>query len=284
MSVNYISFSAHSDFLQTSEFIDTLMPPYVILVHGDSNEMGRLKASLTQKYENKNIQVFSPKNGQRVQLKFRAEKIAKTVGKLASQPPETGTRVSGLLVSKDFSHTLLDPSDLNTHTQLITSTVAQKLMIPFQHASFDLLKINLEQMYDQIEETTKHKKSALKIHEKVFLTHFANERYLALEWEADPVNDMIADSVIAIVSQTELNPVKVRPRIPHGPELIFKFLKHQFGNVSFEPDKQEIYITVDGSICIVNLMTKTVECPVAFLRERVETFMGRLEVSLNPIS
>jgi hypothetical protein len=39
--------------------------------------MGRLKQSLLQKYENRNIQVFSPKNGQTVQLHFRAEKIAK---------------------------------------------------------------------------------------------------------------------------------------------------------------------------------------------------------------
>jgi cleavage and polyadenylation specificity factor subunit 3 len=90
MSVDYISFSAHSDFLQTSEFIDTLQPPYVVcisiftsadlnkvLVHGDANEMGRLKQSLVQKYENKNIEVFSPKNGQPVHLQFHAEKLAK---------------------------------------------------------------------------------------------------------------------------------------------------------------------------------------------------------------
>jgi cleavage and polyadenylation specificity factor subunit 3 len=43
LSVHYISFSAHSDFKQTSEFIDLLQPPYVVLVHGDSNEMNRLK-------------------------------------------------------------------------------------------------------------------------------------------------------------------------------------------------------------------------------------------------
>jgi len=53
LSVHYISFSAHSDFLQTSEFIDTLLPPNVVLVHGDANEMGRLKQALIQKYENK---------------------------------------------------------------------------------------------------------------------------------------------------------------------------------------------------------------------------------------
>lgn len=45
-----ISFSAHSDFLQTSEFIDIIQPPHVILVHGDANEMSRLKGSLVTKY------------------------------------------------------------------------------------------------------------------------------------------------------------------------------------------------------------------------------------------
>jgi cleavage and polyadenylation specificity factor subunit 3 len=33
MSVDYISFSAHSDFLQTSEYIDKLQPPYVVCGH-----------------------------------------------------------------------------------------------------------------------------------------------------------------------------------------------------------------------------------------------------------
>jgi len=77
ISVDYISFSAHSDFTQTSEFINKLMPAYVILVHGDMNEMGRLKQALIDKYSQASLQVFSPKNGQTIQLTFRAEKIAK---------------------------------------------------------------------------------------------------------------------------------------------------------------------------------------------------------------
>jgi cleavage and polyadenylation specificity factor subunit 3 len=48
-----------------------------VLVHGDANEMGRLKQALVLKYENKSIQIFSPKNGQAVLLHFRAEKMAK---------------------------------------------------------------------------------------------------------------------------------------------------------------------------------------------------------------
>tara|TARA_R110002050_G_scaffold32774_1_gene84063 strand:+ start:338 stop:724 length:387 start_codon:yes stop_codon:yes gene_type:complete len=46
MSVRYISFSAHTDYKQTREFVDILDPPYIILVHGDANEMGRLKRAV----------------------------------------------------------------------------------------------------------------------------------------------------------------------------------------------------------------------------------------------
>lgn len=55
MSVHYVSFSAHSDYQQTSSFIDEIAPVYVVLVHGDKNEMHRLQDSLTQRYANKVI-------------------------------------------------------------------------------------------------------------------------------------------------------------------------------------------------------------------------------------
>lgn len=45
--VDAISFSAHADFPQTSEFLDALDPPHVVLVHGEANEMLRLKKRLS---------------------------------------------------------------------------------------------------------------------------------------------------------------------------------------------------------------------------------------------
>ena len=42
MSVEAISFSAHADFSQTSEFLDILRPPHVVLVHGEKREMEKL--------------------------------------------------------------------------------------------------------------------------------------------------------------------------------------------------------------------------------------------------
>jgi cleavage and polyadenylation specificity factor subunit 3 len=61
MSVEYISFSAHSDFAQTSEFIDSLEPPHILLVHGEANEMARLKGALLQKYKDRSVRVYNPK-------------------------------------------------------------------------------------------------------------------------------------------------------------------------------------------------------------------------------
>lgn len=110
MSVDYISFSAHTDYQQTSEFIRALKPPHVvsgrvlrygrqvvgrvsccycgfqILVHGEQNEMARLKAALIREYEDNDevhIEVHNPRNTEAVTLNFRGEKLAKVRLQLA---------------------------------------------------------------------------------------------------------------------------------------------------------------------------------------------------------
>ena len=53
--LDYISFSAHSDYEQTSTFIRILKPPHIVLVHGEQNEMSRLKAALIREYEDTKV-------------------------------------------------------------------------------------------------------------------------------------------------------------------------------------------------------------------------------------
>jgi cleavage and polyadenylation specificity factor subunit 3 len=71
-SVEYISFSAHTDYKQTSEFIRALKPPHVVLVHGEMTEMNRLKQALIREYEDDphDLQVYNPRYfvGKRGQL------------------------------------------------------------------------------------------------------------------------------------------------------------------------------------------------------------------------
>ena len=55
MQVYYISFSTHADFAQTSTFVKELMPPNIILVHGEANEMGRLKQNLIDRVQDQGL-------------------------------------------------------------------------------------------------------------------------------------------------------------------------------------------------------------------------------------
>jgi cleavage and polyadenylation specificity factor subunit 3 len=48
--VDYVSFSAHVDFMQNRNFISKVDPNNIILVHGQKDEMGRLKSALLLQY------------------------------------------------------------------------------------------------------------------------------------------------------------------------------------------------------------------------------------------
>ena len=61
LQIYNISFSAHADFRETSEFIEKLHPKNVILVHGFKQRMFELKNELQKKYKGE-IKFFSPEN------------------------------------------------------------------------------------------------------------------------------------------------------------------------------------------------------------------------------
>ncbi|CAF4047747.1 unnamed protein product [Rotaria magnacalcarata] len=136
-SVDYISFSAHTDCNQTTDFIRELRPPHVILVHGESTEMNRLRLHLIRKFEDDpecKLLVYTPKNTQSVELRFRGEKTAKVVGQLAAEKPSEGNILSGILVRRNFKLHMMAPEDLQNYTSLARSTVTQHLGIPFTAA------------------------------------------------------------------------------------------------------------------------------------------------------
>lgn len=73
------------------------------------------------------------------------------IGTLASQPPSASQVVSGLLVSKDFSYTLLDSADLRDFTGLETSTIVQRQKIALE-VGWELIKWHLEGMFGEVVE------------------------------------------------------------------------------------------------------------------------------------
>ncbi|KAK5576936.1 hypothetical protein RB653_001873 [Dictyostelium firmibasis] len=213
LTVSYVSFSAHSDFLQTSEFIQEIQPPHVVLVHGDANEMSRLRQSLVAKF--KTINVLTPKNAMSVALEFRPEKVAKTLGSIITNPPKQNEIIQGILVTKDFTHHIVSASDIHNYTNLKTNLIKQKLTLPFGQ-TYHILISTLEQIYDEIQEssTDSNDKPTITIYNEIKLT-FNIGVSIILEWNSNTVNDMISDSVIALISQIESNPLSIKVRNPN---------------------------------------------------------------------
>ncbi len=248
MSVHYISFSAHADYTQTSEFLSTLNPAKVVLVHGESTEMGRMKSALQRRFENegKSIEIFNPKNCETVSMEFKVDRHVRAVGRLAerlnsgkggSGAPASastsasaaekggkergegsgeGERVSGLLVQKGFKHTLLDAEDLQTYTQLSANTVLQKQIIPIQ-IPFVALQEQLSHIFDGVTTFERKGKEVISISPGVELQH-EDENMVLMQWKSDPIADTIADSVIAVLLQLQMKPtsyVKAANGVPY---------------------------------------------------------------------
>jgi cleavage and polyadenylation specificity factor subunit 3 len=81
MSVEELSFAAHVDYIQNSGFIEEVGAKVLILVHGEQNNMGRLKSALLSKNHDKKeadrIKIYNPKNCEELRIPFKGEKIAK---------------------------------------------------------------------------------------------------------------------------------------------------------------------------------------------------------------
>ncbi|KAH3758165.1 cleavage and polyadenylation specificity factor subunit 3-I [Pelomyxa schiedti] len=297
-SIKYISFSAHSDFKQTSEFIDILFPSYVVLVHGDGNEMGRLKQALTQIYEKKSMEVLMPGNTQVVSLQFHGDKIAKAIGKLASEPPSQRRRLSGVIVRKDFMHRLLDPSELHTYTQLRTNQVMQHMTIPF-HSDLGPLVQCLQQVFS---DTTGYDASnsacVVRVHGGAVELSMQSPGVLLLDWNSTPLSDMISDAIISIVMNIEMNPVAasallpaVKPEAsapPAKPKVdascVVGILTKHFGGAEVDPTKEGyVNVNCDGEAATICLADMTVSSSSEVLQSRVEGVLVWLRETLLPI-
>jgi cleavage and polyadenylation specificity factor subunit 3 len=77
--------------------------------------------------------------------------LKQAIGTLASKAPQEGDIVSGLLVSKDYSYTLLDPRDLRDFAGLSTTIVTQRQRVVLG-VRWDLVRWHLEGMYGSVEE------------------------------------------------------------------------------------------------------------------------------------
>lgn len=127
--------------------------------------MMRLKSKLRSLNATKTVKVdvYSPRNTEELRIPFKADKIAKVVGKLASIPPPqpiaasddadaAGPLVSGVLVQNDFKLSLMAPEDLREYAGLNTTTITCKQRLTLSAAGIELIKWALEGTFGTVEE------------------------------------------------------------------------------------------------------------------------------------
>ncbi|KAL6638656.1 hypothetical protein ACP70R_023767 [Stipagrostis hirtigluma subsp. patula] len=291
MQVHYISFSAHADFPQTSTFLDELRPPNIILVHGEANEMSRLKQKLITQFDGTNTKIVSPKNCQSVEMYFSSEKMAKTIGRLAEKVPEVTEPVSGLLVKKGFTYQIMAPEDLRVYTQLSTANITQRVAVPYSGA-FEVIRYRLKQIYESVESPAEESDvPTLVVHERVTV-RLDSESYVTLQWPSDPISDMVSDSVVAMILNIDREGPKVVPveesvKTEEETErvalkVVYSLMVSLFGDVKVA-EEGKFVISVDGNVAHLDGRSGDVECENANLKERIKTAFRRIEGAVRPI-
>ncbi|QLQ82155.1 hypothetical protein HG537_0G04100 [Torulaspora globosa] len=187
--IEEISFAAHVDFQENLEFIEKISAPNIILVHGESNPMGRLKSALLSNFASLKgtegeVHVFNPRNCIDVILEFKGVKIAKAVGNIVDdirKEDEVGVKeekkditkqevveaeereipsedekeiiVSGILVSdeKNFDLNLVSLTDLREHHTELTTTVLRERQTVHVDCKKELIYWHICQMFGDVE-------------------------------------------------------------------------------------------------------------------------------------
>lgn len=297
MSVDYISFSAHTDYEQSSHFIRQLKPAHIVLVHGEQNVMARLRDALQRELEQlpdfANVQIHSPRNTAAVTLPFRGEQTVKVVGSLAEQLPEAGQRVSGLLVKRHFNYQLLAPHELAQHTDMVQSSVSQRVGVHFA-GSWSLLQYVVSCVSADVE-VIKQDSSGFQHQLRVFGCISVNlqqkQQMVVLEWVSGPTADMLADAVMAVVlrtGQTEASGQSpTRPPVSdmtHYRECLIELLQEMFGDEAvprmFKGD--QLYVQSGDHRADIDLAQMKVTSEDSELQSAVQTAVTRLYHTLSP--
>lgn len=312
LSVDSVSFSAHSDVTQTEDFINKIQPcEHIVLVHGDRKNCDRLRRYLSEK--NENLNVYTPGNCTSVKVSFKREKVAKVLGNLASATPTSNTNVSGILIQKDFQHHLVAPEDLRLYSDINYATVFQKLHVPLPQMVGTALKDNdsfikywkekIEkyflpvqlQSYDPLWTKTKKtdKLDQMEDISDIFSLFIANSVMLVLdpktrneaflEWPSGAKNDVLVNGILHVLlnnEDKESTNIQEETRLLY---IIYQLLRHRYSTVDLDINNRKISIlSNERSVAQIDSFGK-VETTDLGLKKRLEMITRRVILSVFPM-
>jgi cleavage and polyadenylation specificity factor subunit 3 len=306
LSVHYVSFSAHVDFAQNAGFIDDVAPGHLILVHGEKNEMYRLRAALQSRYQDKEERaIHTPENCKTVELYFPGERLARTIGTLALNAPENLAHVSSLLVHHQFRYTLLAPEDLKEFTRLPMTQVEQTMQVATVGITNDLVIWALENVFGKLVDI-ETPESLAKLHSdaKTYLILDVVQVTLAkglalLNWKSDTVGDMVADSVVGVLmgvgkhggGRAGVKLTKGHHGHSHTHEeegeqmeaMLDDVLQHHFGEEAVDASKKGWVIQVDDAKVMIDEAFNVSSTGNDELERRVKSIVTNVMNTVKPV-
>ncbi|KAI5173017.1 cleavage and polyadenylation specificity factor subunit 3 [Pancytospora epiphaga] len=235
MTVEYISFSAHADYTQNSQFIDECAPKNLFFVHGEVNEMMRLKNMIGMRNEKNGVEMnlFALKNGEEGSFPVNKKNEAMVYTDKA--------RFKSLVVS-DGGVRIFDSDDLS-QCEFKKLKFKQKQRIPF-NSTFSLLRQILVAEYDAVEAEDQVNGSESNPSDGVSPSHKCFTvggilirccgEAVVMEWEGSYVNDVIAMAIKKSIGEIGQTVKSVRLSRATQMETLCETLKGYYRDVHFE--------------------------------------------------
>lgn len=235
MSIEYISFSAHVDYTQNIQFIDECQPRNLFFVHGEVNEMMRLKNSIQLRNEKNKVEMnlFTLKNGEEGSVEVVKENEAKIY-------TEKSGEFDALMVISNDEIGIYDQEDLS-ECEFKKINVSQKQAIPF-NSTVILLKQVLFQEFEAEDMGEYLLIERVKVYFK--------ENEIILEWGCNYLDDILALSIHKSIKEIGQNIKTVRMSKLNEFDTLYETLKGYFSDV--EIFENQIKVKSMGKSVIIN--------------------------------
>lgn len=236
MSIEYISFSAHVDYAQNIQFIEECMPKNLFFVHGEANEMMRLRNSIQIRNEKNSVQMnlFTLRNGEEGSF----DVVRVNEGRIFT---EKQGEFDAVVVRSNDDVSIFDENALE-QCCFKKIEIAQRQKIPFNSTGV-LVKQILLKDFD-----AEDKGEYLKIGNiKVSVV----DQIVVMEWNSGYVDDVVAISINKAIKDIGSTIKSVRLSKLNEFETVYDILKGCFSDVTKDEDKINVG-WMDKNATVVN--------------------------------
>jgi len=225
MSVEYISFSAHVDYTQNIQFIEECMPKNLFFVHGEANEMMRLRNSVHVRNDKNSIQMnlFTLRNGEEGSF----DVVRVNEGRIFT---EIQGEFGAVMVRSNDDLSVFAEDDLN-ECAFKKVEIAQRQRIPFNSTAVLVKQILLRDF--EAEDNGKY----LTIGNiKVTIV----DQEVTIEWVSGYVDDVVAISIDKAIKDIGSTIKSVRLSKQNEFESLYDILKGYFADITKDDEKINI--------------------------------------------